>query len=92
MEKISFEVYTSDATIKPDNYNRIRVEVDGVEISDLLESIEDNPSILESIGEKNIATWINDNNGLSEFLDNFSGLEIAEYLEAKGWKIGGEDD
>ncbi|HDT0657906.1 TPA: hypothetical protein QIB60_000507 [Enterobacter cloacae subsp. dissolvens] len=87
MEKISFEIYASDATIKPDDYNRLRVEVDGVEISDLLEAIEDNGSLIDSMGGEAIAEHFSTEGRLFEFLDNFDSGELADYLETKGWKI-----
>lgn len=87
MEKISFEVCASDATIKPDDYRRVRIEVDGVEISDLLEAIEDNSSIIDSIGGEVIAEHFSTEGRLFEFLDNFDAGELADYLETKGWKI-----
>lgn len=87
MEKISFEIYASDATIKPDNYNRLRVEMDGVEISDLLEAIEDNGSLIDSMGGEAIAEHFSTEGRLFEFLDNFDSGELADYLETKGWKI-----
>lgn len=91
MGKISFEIYASNAAVKPDNYNRLRVEVDGVEISDLLEAVGDNESIIDSIGDNEIAEHFSTEGRLFEFLDNFDGGELADYLETKGWKIqGGE--
>lgn len=87
MEKISFEVYASDVTIKPDNYSKIRVEIDGVEIPDLLESIGDDGSILKAIGEEGIAVWVNDNDRVDEFLEYLDPQEVSEWLESKGWKM-----
>ncbi|WP_237929942.1 hypothetical protein [Buttiauxella sp. S19-1] len=83
--KISFEVTASDASIKPDDYRNIRVEVDGIAISDLLESIEDNASILEEIGEEKIADWISEENKLAELLNHFDDVDLADYLKNKGW-------
>lgn len=87
MEKISFEVYATEAIIKPDSYTKLRVEVDGVRISDLLEAIEDNGSIIDSMGGEAIAEHFSTEGRLFEFLGNFDGGEIADYLETKGWKI-----
>jgi hypothetical protein len=86
MEKISFEVTASDATIKPDDYNNIRVEVDGVQLSDLIESIDNNSDIFEIIINSEPQDWVTGDE-LSNFLDNFANQQIAEYLENQGWKM-----
>ena len=86
-EKVSFEIYATEAIIKPDNYNKIRVEVDGVEINDLLEAIGDNGSIIDSMGGEEISEHFSTEGRLFEFLDNFDGGELADYLETKGWKV-----
>ncbi|MFZ5272576.1 hypothetical protein [Enterobacter asburiae] len=86
-EKISFEVNASEAIVKPDNYHKLRVEVDGVEISDLLEAIEDNESILDAMGGEAIAEHFSTEGRLFEFLDNFDGGELADYLETMGWNV-----
>ena len=90
MEKVSFEIYATEAIIKPDNYSKLRVEVDGVEVSDLLESIGDNDSIINSIGGEAISEHFSTEGRLFEFLDNFDGGELADYLETKGWQVQGE--
>ncbi|WP_213322384.1 hypothetical protein [Klebsiella aerogenes] len=90
MEKISFEVEASDATIKPDTYSKIRVEVDGVELSDLLESIEDNDSVISTIGSEAIAEYFMLEGRLFEFLGNFDCGDLADFLETRGWKVQGE--
>lgn len=87
MEKINFEVYATDATIKPDNYNRIRVEVGGVEISDLLESIGDNDSVIEEIGGKEIAEYFSAEERLLGFLENIDSSDIAKFLEEHSWAV-----
>ncbi|EAW1173091.1 hypothetical protein S922_15970 [Salmonella enterica subsp. enterica] len=87
MSKISFVVEATDAVIKSQNYQEIRVELDGVELSDLLEDIDDNESILESIGIMNIGEWVNSRARTSDILDELDTQEIAEYLERRGWKI-----
>lgn len=89
MAKISFEVYASDATIKPDDYSNIRVEVDGVKLSDLLESIEDDDSVIDSIGGEAIADYFSTEGRLFEFLSHFDSGELADYLVYRGWKILG---
>lgn len=86
-EKISFEIYATEAIVKPDNYNKLRVEVDGVEISDLLEAVAENAAIIDSIGSEEIAEHFSTEGRLFEFLDNFDGGELADYLETKGWKV-----
>jgi hypothetical protein len=87
MEKISFEVNGSDVVIKPDDYRNVRVEIDGVELSDLIEEIDDDDSILEVIGTDSVATWISNNNKMIDVLDELVTQEIAEYLESRGWKV-----
>jgi hypothetical protein len=87
MEKISFEVNGSDVVIKPDDYRNVRVEIDGVELSDLIEEIDDDNSILEVIGTDSVATWISNNNKMVDVLDELVTQEIAEYLESRGWKV-----
>ncbi|EEG2531156.1 hypothetical protein GYD82_003749 [Salmonella enterica] len=87
MAKISFEVVATDATVKPDDYKNIRVEVDGVELSDLLESIEDNDSVIDSISGNDIANFFCSEGRLFDFLENFDSAELACYLKSRGWKI-----
>lgn len=85
METISFEVTATDATIKAEDYRRIRVEVDGIELSDLVEAIDDNESILNIIGEENISEWAYANEKVFSLLDCFTCQELADYLETQGW-------
>lgn len=93
MEKISFEVTATDANIKPDDYRNIRVEVDGVQLSDVIESIEDNGAILKVIGEEEIADWVSSEEKLTEFLGYFDDVDVAQYLKNKGWEfLGAESD
>ncbi|EIX6431231.1 hypothetical protein MKU92_000048 [Salmonella enterica] len=87
MSKISFVVEATDVVIKAQNYQEIRVELDGVELSDLVEDIDDNESILETIGISNIGEWLNSRARISDILDELDTQEIAEYLERRGWKI-----
>ncbi|EKS4617617.1 hypothetical protein QB788_003466 [Salmonella enterica] len=87
MSKTSFVVEATDVVIKAQNYQEIRVELDGVELSDLVEDIDDNESILETIGISNIGEWINSRARISDILDELDTQEIAEYLERRGWKI-----
>lgn len=87
MSKISFVVEATDVVIKAQNYQEIRVELDGVELSDLVEDIDDNESILESIGISNVGEWINSRARISDILDELDTQEVAEYLERRGWKI-----
>ncbi|ENA9695597.1 hypothetical protein ABG299_001089 [Salmonella enterica subsp. enterica] len=87
MSKISFVVEATDVVIKAQNYQEIRVELDGVELSDLVEDIDDNESILESIGISNVGEWVNSRARISDILDELDTQEVAEYLERRGWKI-----
>jgi hypothetical protein len=92
MEKISFEVYATDAVVKPDDYKRLRIEVDGVELSELVEAVDDNAGILKVIGTENIAEWVAEENSIVETLEYFDDVVIADYLRAKGWEIGNDSD
>lgn len=93
MEKISFEIYATEAIVKPDNYNKLRVEVDGVELSDLIEAVDDNAAILKVIDVENIAEWVAEENSVVAMLEYFDDVAIVDYLRAKGWEIGnGSDD
>lgn len=86
METISFEVAATDLTAKPDGYRKIRVEVDGVELSDLVDAIDDNEAVLNIIGEENISEWAYANEKLFTLFDCFTCQELADYLETQGWK------
>lgn len=92
MENISFEVYASDATIKPDDYRRLRIEVDGVELSELVEAVDDNAAILKVIDIENIAEWVAEENNVVAMLEYFDDVTIVDYLRAKGWEIGNDSD
>lgn len=92
MAKISFEVVASDATIKPDDYRNIRVEVDGVELSELLESIEDNDSVIDTIGAEAIADFFSTESRLFDLLEKFDASELADFLEERGWVVTHESD
>ncbi|AYL42281.1 hypothetical protein L2W98_12115 [Citrobacter freundii] len=92
MTKISFEVVASDATIKPDDYRNIRVEVDGVELSELLESIEDNDSVIDTIGAEAIADFFSTESRLFDLLEKFDASELADFLRERGWEVANESD
>ncbi|HBV7900255.1 hypothetical protein [Citrobacter sp. Cf140] len=92
MAKISFEVVASDATIKPDDYRNIRVEVDGVELSELLESIEDNDSVIDTIGAEAIADFFSTESRLFDLLEKFDASELADFLRERGWEVANESD
>jgi hypothetical protein len=92
MEKVSFEIYATEAIVKPDNYNKLRVEVVGVEISNLVEAVDENADILKEIGVENIAEWIIEESSLFQFLDYFDDVAIMDYLKSKGWEMGNDSD
>ncbi|HIH4389403.1 TPA: hypothetical protein ACYSD8_003267 [Citrobacter freundii] len=92
MTKISFEVVASDATIKPDDYRNIRVEVDGIELSELLESIEDNDSVIDTIGAEAIADFFSTESRLFDLLEKFDASELADFLRERGWEVANESD
>lgn len=90
MEKISFEVIASDVTTKPEDYRNIRVEVDGVDLSDLVSTIDDNAQILKVIGVENIAEWIAEESNLTEMLDYFDDGALVDYLKSQGWEFNND--
>ncbi|HBC0585280.1 TPA: hypothetical protein I3599_000533 [Enterobacter cloacae] len=92
MEKISFEIYATEATIKPDDYNKLRIEVDGIELSDLIEAVDDNAAILKVIDVENISEWIVEENSVVALLEYFDDITIVDYLRSKGWEIGNGSD
>ncbi|EPC3488051.1 hypothetical protein ACRZCU_000141 [Citrobacter freundii] len=92
MEKISFEVYATDVTVKPDDYKNIRVEVDGVKLSDLVESIGDNDSVIDAIGVEAIADFFSTECRLFDLLEKFDASELADFLRERGWEVANESD
>lgn len=92
MEKISFEVYATDVTVKPDDYKNIRVEVDGVKLSDLVESIGDNDSVIDTIGAEAIADFFSTECRLFDLLEKFDASELADFLRERGWEVANESD
>ncbi|EMW9316567.1 hypothetical protein AAE121_005317, partial [Salmonella enterica] len=57
MSTIGIYLEGADATIKPVNIHRFGVEIEGISLSELVESVDDTPELLDVIGEKNIARW-----------------------------------
>jgi hypothetical protein len=92
MEKISFEVEASDANIRAQSYQEIRVEVDGVDLSDLIEAIEDNDAIINIIGAEAIADYFSTECRLFDLLGHFDAGELADFLKERGWEVGNESD
>ncbi|WP_336240469.1 hypothetical protein [Citrobacter werkmanii] len=92
METISFEVIASDVTVKPDDYSHVRVEIDGVKISDLLESIEDNDSVIDSIGGEDIAEYFSTEGRLFDFLNHFDCGDLIDYLRTRSWELAHESE
>ncbi|ECW2126452.1 hypothetical protein F3V99_25845 [Salmonella enterica] len=91
MSTIGIYLEGADATIKPVSFRRVGVEIEGIELSGLIESVDDNSAILESIGEDNIADWICDKNKLDSFLDNFDHRDVADWLEMRVSELQQED-
>ncbi|HAK8205138.1 TPA: hypothetical protein H2W01_004813 [Salmonella enterica] len=87
MSTIGIYIEGEDATIKPVNTHRVGVAIDGLSLSDLIESVDDNSAILEEIGEDNIADWISDHNKLDSFLDNFDIRDVADWIEIRNGEL-----
>lgn len=81
----------ADATIKPANIHRVGVEIEGISLSELVESVDDTPELLDVIGEKNIARWISTRNKLDSFLDYFDHRDVADWLEIRVSELQQED-
>lgn len=81
----------ADATIKPVNIHRVGVEIEGISLSELVESVDDTPELLDVIGEKNIARWISTRNKLDSFLDYFDHRDVADWLEIRVSELQQED-
>lgn len=92
MERISFEVYATDVTVKPDDYKNIRVEVDGVKLSDLVESIGDNDLVIDTIGAEAIADFFSTESRLFDLLEKLDASELADFLRERGWEVANESD
>ncbi|ENU1655502.1 hypothetical protein ACE61L_003423 [Salmonella enterica] len=52
MSTIGIYIEGADATIKPVNVHRVGVEIEGISLSELVESVDDTPELLDVIGEK----------------------------------------
>ncbi|WP_262253919.1 hypothetical protein [Escherichia coli] len=46
MQEISFEVTAKDVQVKPDYNQKLCIEVNGVKLSDLIDSVEDNDAMV----------------------------------------------
>lgn len=68
MSTIGIYLEGADATIKPVNVHRVGVEIEGISLSELVESVDDTPELLDVIGEKNIARWISPEINSTAFL------------------------
>ncbi|EDQ6556664.1 hypothetical protein S675_004935 [Salmonella enterica subsp. enterica] len=86
--KVDFEVTASSVTVKGSYDKKLRVDVEGADLKELIEYVGES-DILKGIGEANIAFWIVDSGELNtdKFLDNCSREKLAEYLESNGWKV-----
>ncbi|EJJ3922843.1 hypothetical protein NI479_004972 [Salmonella enterica] len=87
MSTIGIYVEGQDAIIKPVNTHRVGVEIEGLSLSDLIESVDDDSAILEKIGEDKIADWISDHNKLSSFLDNFDIRDVSDWIEIRNSEL-----
>ncbi|EDG9351310.1 hypothetical protein B9668_02610 [Salmonella enterica subsp. enterica serovar Panama] len=91
MSTIGIYLEGADATIKPVNIHRVGVEIEGISLSELVESVDDTPELLDVIGEKNIARWISTRNKLDSFLDYFDHRDVADWLEIRISELQQED-
>jgi hypothetical protein len=87
MGKISFYLPASGVTIKPVTRDRITVELEDVELSDLIEAVEDNKAILDEIGSEKIAEWMSDNVEIENVLDNTYAADVIVWLEKNGYEV-----
>lgn len=89
--KVNFEVTASDVNVKPDYDKKLLVEVCNADLEEIIERVGESV-VLESMGEKTIASWMN--NGcklhIKKFFDNCYHNEMAEYLESNGWTVSKE--
>ncbi|MEY8709525.1 phage tail protein [Mangrovibacter phragmitis] len=86
-ETMYFGISASEATIGPGSDKKLYVELDGVELSELIEAIDDNTKILNVVGNLEIGEWIRNKDNPDEILNELDRQMMAEYLERKGWKI-----
>ncbi|ECA5251924.1 TPA_asm: hypothetical protein G1X33_13340 [Salmonella enterica subsp. enterica serovar Typhimurium str. SL1344] len=91
MNTIGIYIEGADATIKPVSFRRVGVEIEGISLSELVESVDDNSAILNEIGEDNIADWISGKKKLESFLDNFDYRDVADWLEMRVVELQQED-
>lgn len=52
MSTIGIYLEGADATIKPVNIHRVGVEIEGISLSELVESVDDTPELLDVIARK----------------------------------------
>lgn len=52
MSTIGIYIEGADATIKPVNVHRVGVEIEGISLSELVESVDDTPELLMSLARK----------------------------------------
>ncbi|EMB3555246.1 TPA: hypothetical protein PRQ44_004022 [Escherichia coli] len=90
MQEISFEVTAKDVQVKPDYNQKLCIEVNGVKLSDLIDSVEDNDAIIEMVGVEEIAEYFSTEGRLHELLEKFSYQDIATFLEINGYKVAEE--
>lgn len=87
MSKISFSVKVTNANINPHSSASIEVELENVELSDLISSIDDNKAILDEIGSEKIAEWMSDNVEIENVLDNTYAADVIVWLEKNGYEV-----
>ncbi|WP_213239610.1 hypothetical protein [Citrobacter braakii] len=91
MTTVSIYVKATDATIKPEDYRRVCLDADGIELEDMLDDVGENEAVFKHLSNNNPESFV-DKTMLHDFLDNFDSSYIAEYLEKLGWSLKNDSD
>lgn len=88
---INLELTAKDVTVKSGNYNKVEVEISGIELNDVITELSATENgingALNEIGSDAVAGWISEEDKLTDILDNFDSQDIFDYLKSKGWKM-----
>lgn len=87
METVCIQVDVENISIKPSRFGKhVEIEANGIELSDLIETIDNIPAILNIIGAEKIADYILNNNLLDDVLNAAPKEDIEDWLEEVSWK------
>lgn len=87
METVCIQVDVENISIKPSRFGKhVEIEANGIELSDLIETIDNIPAILNIIGAEKIADYILNHNLLSDVLAATPKGDIEDWLEETSWK------